>query len=227
MTAGFFDLTIHALCIGLPPQLLENRPDIREAEREVEASGLDILVARAHFLPRLDISAGVGYQAFNPRFLFNTPQALIANAAGNLVVPLVNRRAIQAEYMSANARQLQAIYNYQRTVLNAFTEVVNFVSAVENYRKSIDVKKQQLDSLLASVDTASKLFQAARVEYVEVLLAQRDLQEAKMVLIDTKKEQLASIVKAYRALGGGGNLLQVAALVPPHKDRAGWFGFWK
>jgi hypothetical protein len=53
------------------------------------------------------------------------------------------------------------------------------------------------------------------------------MQEAKMVLIDTKREQLASIVKAYRALGGGGNLLQVPPLVRPHQDRAGWFGFWK
>jgi outer membrane protein, multidrug efflux system len=216
MTAGFFDLSIHSLSVGLPPQLLENRPDIRQAEREVQAAGLDILVARAHFLPRLDISAGVGYQAFNPRFLFNTPEALIANAAGNLVVPLLNRKAIQAEYMSANARQLEAIYNYQRIVLNAFTEVVNLVSAVAKYGKSIDIKKQQLESLVASVDTATKLFQNARAEYVEVLLAQRDLQEAKMALIDTKREQLASIVKAYRALGGGGNLLPVASQDLPH-----------
>jgi NodT family efflux transporter outer membrane factor (OMF) lipoprotein len=210
MTAGFFDLNIHTLSIGLPAQLLENRPDIRQAEREVQAAGLDILVAKAHFFPRLDISAGVGYQAFNPRFLFNTPQALIANAAGNLVVPVLNKKAIQAEYMSANARQLEAVYNYQRVLLTAFTEVVNLVSAVENYRKSIDIKKQQLEALEASVDTASKLFQNARAEYVEVLLAQRDLQEAKMVLIDTKKEQLASIVKAYQALGGGGNLLAIS-----------------
>jgi NodT family efflux transporter outer membrane factor (OMF) lipoprotein len=203
MSAGFFDLNIHALCVGVPAQLLQNRADIRQAERELEAAGLDVLVARAHFFPRLDITANVGYQAFNPKYLFN-PDALVYNVAGGLVAPLINKKAIRAEYQSANARQLQTVYNYQRVILNAFTEVVNRVSKVQNYSKSIEIKKQQLQSLEASVDSATKLFQAARAEYVEVLLAQRDLLEARTVLIETKKEQLSAIVNAYQALGGGG-----------------------
>ena len=69
---------------------------------------------------------------------------MVGNVAGDLVAPLVNRRAIQAEYLTANARQLQAVYNYQRVILNAFTEVVNRLSMVENYSKSIEIKKQQL-----------------------------------------------------------------------------------
>jgi multidrug efflux system outer membrane protein len=135
--------------------------------------------------------------------LFLTPESLIGNVAGNLVVPLINTKAIQAEYLTANAKQLQAVYNYQRVILTAFTEVINRVSKEENYRRSIEIKRQQLESLQASVDTASKLFQSARTEYVEVLLAQRDLMEARMVLIETKKEQLAAVVNAYQALGGG------------------------
>jgi outer membrane protein, multidrug efflux system len=203
MSEGFFDLTIHALGVGLPAQLLENRPDIRRAERELAAAGLDVLVAKAHFYPRVDITGGVGYEAFNPTYMFLTPESLIGGVAGNLVVPLINTKAIQAEYKNANAKQLQAVYNYQRVILTAFTEVINRVSKVENYRKSIDIKKQQLESLQASVDTASKLFQNARAEYVEVLLAQRDLLEARTVLIETKKEQLSAVVNAYQALGGG------------------------
>ena len=74
---------------------------------------------------------------------------------------------------------------------------------VENYRKSIEIKRQQLESLEASVEAASKLFQNARAEYIEVLFAQRDLMDARMVLIDTKKQQLSAIVNAYQALGGG------------------------
>ncbi len=202
-TEGFFDLTIHALSAGIPAQLLQNRPDIRQAERELTAAGLDVLVARAHFYPRIDITGGVGYEAFNPTYMFLTPESLIGSIAGNLVVPLINKKAIQAEYKSANAKQLQALYNYQRVILTAFTEVVNRMSKVENYGKSIAIKRQQLEWLKASVDTASKLFQNARAEYVEVLLAQRDLVEARMVLIETKKEQLAAIVNAYQALGGG------------------------
>jgi outer membrane protein, multidrug efflux system len=203
MSDGFLELNIHALSIGFPAQLLENRPDIRQAERELEAAGLDVKVAKAHFYPRVDITAGVGYEAFNPTYMFLTPESLIGNVAGNLVVPLINTKAIQAEYLTANAKQLQAVYNYQRVILTAFTEVINRVSKVENYRRSIEIKRQQLESLQASVDTASKLFQSARTEYVEVLLAQRDLMEARMVLIETKKEQLAAVVNAYQALGGG------------------------
>lgn len=207
-SSRFIDLNLHALSVGVPAQLMQNRADIREAERELAAAGLDVRVARARFYPSLSISAGVGYEAFNPRYLFNTPESLIYNVAGNLVGPVINRRAIRADYLTANARQLQAVYDYQRTVLNAFTEVVNRMSKVQNYRQSIDIKRQQLSSLEQSVDLASKLFQAAHpgVEYVDVLLAQRDLMEARMVLIETKQQQLTATIYAYQALGGGGAL---------------------
>ncbi len=131
---------------------------------------------------------------------------MIANVAGNLLVPLINKKAIKAEYRSANARQLQTVYNYQRVILNAFTEVTNRLSKVENYRKSIEIKKQQLESLVASVEAASRLFQSARADYVDVLFAQRDLNDARTVLVETKEQQLSAIVNTYQALGGGAYL---------------------
>lgn len=207
VSAAFFDLTIHQLNVGVPAQLLQNRPDIRQAERELAAAGLDVLVARAHFFPTLDITSGVGYEAFNTRYLFDSPESLIYNAAGHVVGPLINKTAIRAEYNAASAKQLQSLYNYQRVVLNAFTEVVNRVSMVENYTQSIEIKKQQLQALEASVESARRLFQNPRVEeqveYLEVLLAQRDLRDARMALIDAKRQQLSAIVNAYQALGGG------------------------
>lgn len=201
-TWDFIKLDSHILCVGVPSQLLLNRRDIREAERELAAAGLDIKVARARFFPRVDITGTIGFAAFNPRYLF-TPDALVASVAGDLVAPLINKKAIQADYMSANARQLQAVYNYQRTVLNAFTEVVNFVAKAENYRKSVEIKKQQLESLEFSVELAMQLYQAVQLEYVDVLLAQRDLLEARIDLVETKQQQLSAIVNAYQALGGG------------------------
>ncbi|QDV21828.1 efflux transporter outer membrane subunit [Aureliella helgolandensis] len=204
ISVEYVDLNLHALSVGVPSQLLQNRADIREAERELAAAGLEVKVARARFYPSLNLSAGVGYRAFNPNYLLTSPESLIYNAAGDLIAPLINKKAIRADYMSANARQLQSVYNYQRSILNAFTEVTNYVTKVENYRQSIEIKKQQLDSLEASVDSATQLFQNARAEYVEVLLAQRDMMEAKMVLIETKQQQLSATVKAYQALGGGG-----------------------
>ena len=202
MSAGFYDLNIHPLSVGVPSQLLQNRPDIRQAERELAAAGLDVKVARVNFFPQLVITGGVGLQSFIISHLFE-PQAVLGDIAAGLVGPLVNKRAIRAQYLTANARQLQAIYNYQRVILKAFTEVINRVTMVENYSKSIEIKKQQLATLEAAVQFANDLFQNARVEYLDVLIAQRDLRDARVVLIDTKTEQLSAIVNTYQALGGG------------------------
>jgi NodT family efflux transporter outer membrane factor (OMF) lipoprotein len=212
-SADFFDLHLHALSLGVPADLLQNRPDVRQAERELAAAGLDVKVARARFYPRLNITSGVGWEAFNTKYLFTTPESLIYYVAGDLVAPLINKRAIQADYMNANAKQLQAVYNYTRVVLNAFTEVINRVTKVQNYTRSIEIKVQQLDALEASVDVATKLFENAQVEYIDVLFAQRDLRDARMVLIDTKKDQLSAIVDTYQALGGG--LLRSQFSEPP------------
>lgn len=200
---NFIDLNLHPLSLGVPAQLLLHRPDIRQAELELAAAGLDVSVARANFYPKLILTGGVGWNAFNPKYLFMTPDSLIYNVAGDLVAPLINKTAIRADYMNANAMQLQALYHYQRTVLNAFTEVINRISKVDNYSKSIEIKKQQLAALEASVDVATNLFQNARAEYIDVLFAQRDLRDARMVLIDTKNQQLSAIVNTYQALGGG------------------------
>ena len=190
------------------------------------AAGLDVKVARKRFYPVMTITSGVGYEAFNPRYLFITPEALVANVAGNLVGPLINFKAIKADYLGANARQLQTVYNYQRVIINAVTEVINRMSKVENYRKSIEIKKQQVQALEASVVAATSLFQnprgESRIDYLDVLTAQRDLLEARRVLIDTKREQLSAIVNTYQALGGGGYLFPIP--IPPPLQSHHW---WK
>jgi outer membrane protein, multidrug efflux system len=215
ISTQFIDLQLQALRVGVPSQLLQNRPDIRQAERELEAAGLDVRVARASFFPKFMITSYAGYEAYNAKYLFFTPESLIYGVAGNLVAPLINKSAIRADYLNANARQLQALYDYQRTILNAYTEVVNSMAKVQNYGQSIDIKRQQLASLESAVDVASKLFQQARVEYMDVLFAQRDRNEARIVLIETKQEQLAGIVNAYQALGGGWRNVTGPMQLPP------------
>lgn len=202
-SVNFVDLAFNDLCSGIPSELLQNRADIRQAERELSATGLDVQVARARFYPSLNLTGGLGWNAFSTGYLFQTPQSLAYGIGADLIGPLINKRAIQAAYSTANAKQIQAVYNYQQTILKAHIEVVNYLTKVENYRRTIDVKKQQLLALEASVDAANNLFQNARAEYVEVLLAQRELMEARMMLIDIKQEQLAAVINAYQALGGG------------------------
>lgn len=202
-TNNFLSLLPAAVSSGIPSQLLANRPDVKQAELELVASKLDVKVARAEFYPSLDISAAIGVQAFKPSYLLTFPESLLYSLAGDLAAPLINRNAIKAEFASANARQLQALYNYDRTILNAYLEVSNQLSKIENLQKGYDLKSQQVDALNTSIDVSNDLFKSARVDYFEVLMTQRDALEAKLELVDTKKEQLNAAVHVYRDLGGG------------------------
>ncbi|GAB3931640.1 TolC family protein [Mucilaginibacter myungsuensis] len=200
---GFDKLDITPLQAGLPSQLLANRPDIRQAEFELAASKLDVKVAKAKFYPQLSISASAGYQAFNPAYLFTTPASILYTLAGELITPVVNRNAIKAEYSSANAKQLQAVYDYERKILNAYVEVANQLSKIGNLEQSYDLRNKQVQALNRSVGISNTLFTSTRADYVEVLLTQREALEAKFDLIDTKKEQINARINVYQALGGG------------------------
>lgn len=202
-STNFLSLLPASVSSGIPSQLLQNRPDVKQAELELVAAKLDVKVARAEFYPSLDITASIGVQAFKPSYLFTMPESLLYSLAGDLVAPLINRNAIKAEFASANARQIQALYNYDRTVLNAYLEVSNQMSKIENLQKGYDLKSKQVDALNTSIDVSNDLFKSARVDYFEVLMTQRDALEAKLELIDTKKEQLNAAVHVYRDLGGG------------------------
>ncbi|HVJ92797.1 MAG TPA: TolC family protein [Labilithrix sp.] len=188
---------------GLPSQLLDNRPDVRRAELELQAAKLDARAAKALFYPSLSIDAELGYKSFNIEHLVTTPESIIYNLAGNLTAPLLNRKSIEAQYRSANARQLQAVFNYERTLLQAFTDVVNQLSIINNLNKSYELQARQTETLTRSVEVSNILFQSARADYIEVLLARRDSLEAQLTLIETKKRQLHAMVNLYQALGGG------------------------
>jgi outer membrane protein, multidrug efflux system len=188
---------------GIPSQLLTNRPDIRQAELELAASKLDVQVAKAQFYPSLGISAGVGYNAFSPTYLFHTPESILYSLAGELVAPLINRNAIKAAYSNANAKQIQAVYNYERTIVNAYVEVANQVSKIDNLQKSYELKSKQVDALTQSITISNDLFRNARADYMEVLMTQRDALESKFELIETRMAQMKAKVNIYQALGGG------------------------
>ena len=199
----FFNLPPTVINSGIPSQLLANRPDIKQAELELMAAKLDVKVARAEFYPSLDISASLGLQAFKSSYLFNVPESVLYSLVGDIAGPLINRNAIKAEYNKANARQLQALYNYDRTILNAYLEVSNQLSMLNNLEKSYALKSQQVDALTRSIEVSNDLFKSARVDYFEVLMTQRDALETKLELVETKKQQLNATVHIYRNLGGG------------------------
>lgn len=200
---GFNTLQPNNVSAGLPAQLLDNRPDVKQAELELAAAKLEIKVAKANFYPSLKLNAGVGLQAFNPSYLIKSPESMLFNTAGDLVAPVINRKAIKATYYSANANQIQALYNYEKTILNAFLEVTNKMSNIYNLEQSYALKEKQVEALTRSITISNFLFKSARADYMEVLMTQRDALEAKFELIETKKKQMHAMVNVYKSLGGG------------------------
>jgi NodT family efflux transporter outer membrane factor (OMF) lipoprotein len=203
-TASFNNLASDPIMAGVPSQLLVNRPDIRQAEMALAAAKLDVQVARANFYPAFSLTAGLGFRGYNPLYLLN-PGSIIYNLAGDLVAPLVNKNAIKATYYNANALQIQSVYNYERTILNAHIEVVNQLSGMQNFTKSYETKAKEADILMQSITISNDLFRSARADYIEVLLTQREALDSKIELIEIKLKQLEAKVNIYRALGGGWN----------------------
>ena len=202
-SSAFSTLMPDSVFAGVPSQLLSYRPDIRQAELELSAAKLDVKAAKANFYPSVRLTAGVGLNAFDASLLTETPASLLYNVAGDLVAPLINRNAIKAAYANANARQLQAVYDYERTVLNAYVEVVNQLSNIQNLRNSYDLRRQQVDALTSSITISNNLFRSARADYMEVLLTQRDALESRFELVETQKQRMSATVDVYKALGGG------------------------
>ena len=199
----FIAIPLQAITSGLPIQILENRPDIRQAELELAASKLSVKIAKANFFPSIGLKAGLGLEAFKPKFLTSTPESLIYNLVGDMVSPLINRNAIKAAYSTANNQQLQAVFEYEKVILKAFLEVENQLSNVQNLKESYQLKEAQVQALTEAIDLSVQLFKSARAEYTEVLLTQREALDAKIEIIETKRNQLLAQVKLYQALGGG------------------------
>ena len=193
-----------SISVGLPSQLLSNRPDIRQAELELAAAKLDVQVAKANFYPSFSLNAGIGFQAYNPLYLIR-PESILYNLAGDVVGPLVNKNAIKATYFNANALQTKAIYNYEQSILNAHIEVLNQLSNMENIKSSYETKSKEVDILNESISISNNLFRSARADYIEVLSTQREALDSKIELIEIKLKQIQAKINIYKALGGGWN----------------------
>jgi outer membrane protein, multidrug efflux system len=182
---------------------LANRPDVREAEHQIEASQFDLKAAKAAFYPNFNITASFGFQAFDPEFLFSSPASIAYSVMGTLVAPIINMKALEAGLNTAKATQLTAMYNYQKTVLNAYVEVANQLTTIQNLQQVNTLKKQQNEVLQQFVATANELYKYARASYLEVLIAQQSALKTKFELITVTKQQRLATINIYKALGGG------------------------
>ncbi len=199
----FMTLPVHELQTGVPVQLLENRPDIRQAEAAIKAAKLELKSVKAELYPSLTIQAGGGFSGFDPQLLFRTPQSLFYNALGDFTVPLLNRKAIVARIQTADALQTQAVLTYEQTLLEAYTDVLNQESNIRKMQQAFDTKKREVVLLEESIGTANMLFKYAKATYIEVLLVQEEKLNAEKELVQVKMDLVGSRVNLYRALGGG------------------------
>ncbi len=188
---------------GLPSELLQLRPDVRRAELEVEAAKFELAAARAEFFPRINLSATLALQAFNPAYLFRLPESLAYSVAAGLVAPLVNRKAIRANFERADAAQLEAIYNYQKVVLQAFADASASLARLEATDALVELGKTRKAAMEGAVAGADLMYRAGKADYLEVLLAQQVALDAEIDVIDAWRNQQLAFVLVYKALGGG------------------------
>ena len=188
---------------GIPADLLTYRPDIRQAEYELLAAKADVKAARAAFYPNFNITGAFGYQAFKTGFLFLSPESVAYTLLGGLTSPLINRAAIKREFKNANANQLTALYNYQKSIINGYMEVYNELLNVNRLGQIYELKTQEAEILRKSIEASTELYSAGRANYLEVLMTQRNALESRLDLINTRKMQHYSVIQVYKALGGG------------------------
>ena len=195
----FLQLPMPTTAHSLSTQLLLQRPDVIQAEHQLKAAKWDVETARKEFLPSFNISAAIGLNAFNPKYLFKLPESLVFNALGGLTAPLINKKAIQANFAQADALQIEALYNYDKTLLTAFIETSTLQSKISNIKLLQQFKQKQNDALVRAVSAAQKLYLNNRATYLEVIDSERGQLDCKMELIDAKSQQLSTLIEMYSA----------------------------
>jgi NodT family efflux transporter outer membrane factor (OMF) lipoprotein len=192
----------HAVPAGLPSELLERRPDIRQAEQELIAANAQIGAAKAEYFPRISLTGFLGAQSRALSDLLSAP-ARTWTLAADATVPVFNagRTRGNVEFVEAVHREL--IVNYQRTIYTAFREVSD---ALAEYRKTGEQRGEQerlVEALRASTRLSTSRYESGIDSYLQVLDSQRNLFQGELDLARLRQQELAAIVQLYRALGGG------------------------
>lgn len=197
-----FSKTIKTVAEGIPTQLLQNRPDIRQADYELQATQADVLAARTAFFPSLTLRANTNFHSFNPEKWLSLP-SLAYHAVGGLSAPLLNQSELKSRFRGAKADEAEAFYYYQKTVINAYTEVHNLLAQLDNLEKIYELKSREVTILTEAIETSATLFATGRASYLEVIFTQEKALQSRLTQAIVRKRQYQTTVDLYRALGGG------------------------
>ena len=190
------------IMVGVPLQLLENRPDVKIAEMTLASAYYTTNQARAAFYPGLNITAtagwtnGSGIQVANPgQFMFQ--------ALASLAQPIFNNGKLVANLKVSKAEEKIAQMNYQQTILEAGKEVSDALHEYDATSKKLVQDRAQIEQLEKAVAYTSALFQSAQSTYLEILSAQQSLLSAQLTEVSDNVQRMQAVVSLYSAIGGG------------------------
>ncbi|MBX3629571.1 MAG: efflux transporter outer membrane subunit [Nitrosomonas sp.] len=188
---------------GLPSDLLQRRPDILGAEQALAAATARIGMTKAMRFPRFTITGMLGVASPALSNLLTFSDTKFGAGGIGLAAPLFNVQILGFEQRAAEAQVDQALASYNQTILIAFKEVENALIAIRTANEQRKARQQQVEALQSALYVADLRYKAGITSYVDVLLAKRNLYQAKFSHTDAHRLHLVSIVQLYKALGGG------------------------
>ncbi|TDW47936.1 NodT family efflux transporter outer membrane factor (OMF) lipoprotein [Flavobacterium sp. 270] len=190
------------IAIGMPSQLLQNRPDVRQAEFNFRVAFESTNLARTYFYPSLTLTASGGFSNLEIKDFFD--RSIFYSIIGGLTQPLFNHGQNKARLTTAQSQQLQALNNFQQRLLVAGQEVSNSLYAYQMAAEKQDSRAKQIESLEKAVDFTQQLLEySSATNYTDVLTSQQNLLAAQLSGVNDNLQKLQALVDLYRALGGG------------------------
>ena len=190
------------LAIGLPSQLLQNRPDVRQAEFNFRVAFENTNLARTYFYPSLTLTASGGFSNLELKNFFDN--SIFYSIIGGLTQPLFNQGLNKARLTTAQSQQLQALNSFQQSLLVAGQEVSNAMYSYQMAVEKEDSRQKQIESLVKAVDFTQQLLEySSATNYTDVLTSEQNLLSAQLNGINDNLQKLQALVDLYRALGGG------------------------
>ena len=187
---------------GLPSDLLEQRPDIRQAEQGLIAANAKVGEAKAAYFPRITLTGNLGQQSRDLDDLFVGP-ARTWGFGPAVSVPIFDMGKRKSNLEAAEARQQQALIQYEQAIQQAFREVDDSLIAHHKTREVRIHQEERLEAAKKAVELAQLRYDDGYSDYLDVLDAQRQLFNAEIGLVQTQRNQLVALVQIYKALGGG------------------------
>lgn len=200
----------------LPSTLLQRRPDIRQAERQLAAATANIGVATAELYPKVNLAAFLGLQ--NMRITDFTPIGKSWSTAASLSMPLFNWGKINANITSKKAQAEQAQLAYQATILSAFQEVEDALVAYSNGYRRLASLNQAVAANQVAVQLANERYSKGLTLFLDVLQSQQALYQSQREQTDSLAQVAKDLVALYKALGGG---WQAATVIEPNLSNMG------